>query len=130
MIPLSPLSGVGVGRRPKAALRASGEVMNPNNGPIAKATAAVTGTAEVLTGGLIPNAGPITAAGRTIRREFSAVGNALGFGKKAPNVQHSPYFIVTPGGTAVPVPTGAEGPIPTDAAGMQFTDGTGGAWNG
>ena len=37
-----------------------------------------------------------------------------------------PDFIVSPGGTVVPVPTGATGPIATRAPGMQFVGGRGG----
>jgi hypothetical protein len=38
----------------------------------------------------------------------------------------SPDFVVSPGGTAFPVPSGAAGPLPTRASGFQFTGGAGG----
>lgn len=38
----------------------------------------------------------------------------------------APDFVVSPGGTAFPVPSGATGPLPTRAPGFQFTGGAGG----
>jgi hypothetical protein len=82
----------------------------------------------------------VAAAGAVIE----TVGKAIGLGAEcnaqgvcygtfpavglspAAELRGAPGFVVTSGGTAIPVPEGATGPRPTRAPGFQFTEGTGG----
>ena len=69
-------------------------------------------------------------AGDAVSAVAAAFGGRGGRGAKAPT--QAPDFVVSPNGTAYPVPKGAEGPVPVvnqagKQTGVAFTNGSGGA---
>jgi hypothetical protein len=118
---------------PSLALGATafvGNVATGNvSGALLDAAGMIADTVAIATPGVPGGAGFAIAAGRatdaalTARRSADLAADA---GRAAPD------FIVTPSGTAIPVPSGAIGPTPTvnssgSTVGFEFTGGSGGA---
>jgi len=102
------------------------------------ALSVVTGGASPNVGGVVRQADEIAEAGAAGVRAIAkgsaktagAVAEGAGAARGVPS--RAPDFVVSPGGTAYPVPTGATGPVPVineagKRTGTGFTGGKGGA---
>jgi len=79
------------------------------------------GMAAISASGMV--LGPFAAG---LRRVDSVAGVASGAARGAHVPNRAPDFVVSPGGTAIPVPSGATGPHRTRSSGFQYTGGAGG----